>query len=80
MRVLSSLKASPLGVSHSASRCLDLFGLVAGVAHDDEIVGVPAPAPGSPRRRVAASLRSVQVADPGGFLHPVQGDVRAASG
>ena len=41
MRVLSSLKARPLGASHCGQPCLDLFGLLPGVTQSDEVVGIP---------------------------------------
>ena len=48
MRVLSSLKTSPLGASHTASRCLDLLGLFTTAAQRDQIVGVSDRARGLP--------------------------------
>ena len=48
IRVLSSLKTSPLGASHSASRRLDLLGLLTGVTQGDKIVGVADQHRGSP--------------------------------
>ena len=41
MRVLSSLKARPLGASHAASRALTCFGLLTAEAQSEQIVGVP---------------------------------------
>ena len=56
IRVLSSLKARPLGASHSASRALTCSACCLGVAERDQIVGVPDQRPGSlawsPRHRM----------------------------
>ena len=75
MRVLSSLKASPRGASHSASLALTCPACCLAVAEHDHVVGVSdqhrGTSPGIP-----GVLAGRSVTDPGGLLQPVQRDVQ----
>ena len=57
MWVLSSLRARPRCRSHSSQSVFGRFGLFAGVAHDDEVVGIP-----DQRQGVAGRLGTVGAA------------------
>ena len=66
MRVLSSLKARPLGASQLGKLCLDLFRLLTAVAQGDQVVGVPDQHRGAPAAVSAPPRLALEVADPGG--------------
>jgi hypothetical protein len=72
IRVLSSLKASPLDASHRVKPRLDLFGLLAAGAHHDEIICEPH-RDGAVRHRTAGVSAGGCSSGPSGRLHPMQG-------
>ena len=79
IRVLSSLKASPLGASHSARRALTCSACSLVVTQGDQIVGVSDQHRGA-RHRLAGVNAVELVADPGGLFHPVQARRSTARG
>ena len=74
-RVLSSLKARPLGASQAASRALTSSASSLEWHKATRVVGVSDQHRGA-RHRLAGIRAGRSVADSGGLLHPVQGDVQ----
>ena len=74
MWVLSSLKGSPLGASHAASRALTCSACARRVTQGQQVVGVPDQDRGARSRRPGVAAGG-DVADSGGLFHPVQGHV-----
>ena len=78
MLVLSSLKARPLGASHSASCALTCFGLFPADTHHDQIVGVPDHHRSVRHRLAARACRAGECTGPCG-LSPFRAEQRSAA-
>ena len=74
MRGLVLVEGEPPGRQPLTQPLLDLFGLLTTGAHRDEIICIPHEH-GTPALRTPGVSAGRVVADPCGFLHPVQGHV-----